>query len=124
MGKLLRKDLQALRAKMKISMDKRNPEGKNIQVIVGMGTCGISAGAKNTFTQFIDEIDRQNLSDKVVVRQSGCMGLCEREPTVEVIVPEMETVIYGKVTAEQVKEIVQSHLVEKKIVKNLLVESK
>ena len=58
----------------------------------------------------------------MVVRQSGCMEHCTHEPTVEVVVPGMETVLYGKVTPECVKDIVQTHLIEKKLLDNLIVE--
>ena len=122
MAKISLEDLRALRAKMKILLERRDPEGKDIQIIVGMGTCGIAAGAKNTFNAFINEVDEKGLAKQVIVRQSGCMGLCSEEPTVEVVVPCMETVVYGKVNAEQGKAIVQSHLIDKKVLENIVVK--
>lgn len=122
MAKISLEDLRALRAKMKILLERRDPEGKDIQIIVGMGTCGIAAGAKNTFNAFINEVDEKALAKQVIVRQSGCMGLCSEEPTVEVVVPGMETVVYGKVNAEQAKAIVQSHLIDRKVLENIVVK--
>lgn len=122
MAKLTLESLRELRAQMKKALQGRDPEGKDIQVIVGMGTCGIAAGGKETFRAFLDEVDAQGLDSKVIVRQSGCMGCCTEEPTVEVVVPNMETVIYGKVTPDLAKDIVKTHLIEKKLVDNLIVE--
>lgn len=122
MAKLTLEGLRELRAQMKKALQGRDPEGKDIQVIVGMGTCGIAAGGKETFRAFLDEVDAQGLDSKVIVRQSGCMGCCTEEPTVEVVVPNMETVIYGKVTPDLAKDIVKTHLIEKKLVDNLIVE--
>lgn len=122
MAKLTLEDLRALRAQMKKSLERRDPEGKRIQIIVGMGTCGISAGGKETFRAFLEEVEAKNLDSQVIVRQSGCMGHCDQEPTVEVVVPGMETVLYGKVTPALAKDIVQSHLVDKKLMDNLIVE--
>ena len=122
MAKISLEDLRALRAKMKILLERRDPEGKDIQIIVGMGTCGIAAGAKNTFNAFINEVDEKALAKQVIVRQSGCMGLCSEEPTVEVVVPGMETVVYGKVNAELAKAIVQSLLIDKKVLENIVVK--
>lgn len=122
MAKLTLEDLRALRAQLKKSLQRRDPEGKEIQVIVGMGTCGIAAGGKEVFKAFLDEVEALNLDSQVVVRQSGCMELCSEEPTVEIVVPGMETVLYGKVTPAVVKDIVQTHLIEKKLLDNLIVE--
>lgn len=122
MEKLTLKGLRDLREQVKKTLQRRDPEGKGIQVIVGMGTCGIAAGGKDTFKAFLDEVEAKNLDSQVIVRQSGCMGRCADEPTVEVVVPGMETVMYGKVTPAVAKDIVQTHLIEKKLLDNLIVE--
>jgi NADP-reducing hydrogenase subunit HndB len=80
-----------------------------------MGTCGIAAGAKQTLEAFIAGLDEHKLVDSTIVRQTGCMGLCHSEPTVEVIVPGMPTVIYSKVDPTVVKEIIQKHLIGKEL---------
>jgi len=124
MEKMTLEDLHKVRSQMKPELMKREPEGKKIQIIVGMGTCGISAGAKATLEAFINELDAKDLGAVASVRQSGCMGKCDSEPTVEVIVKGMPTVIYGKVTPALAKEIVQSHFVDNKIPDNLVIEKK
>jgi NADP-reducing hydrogenase subunit HndB len=103
-------ELRKLRETKKTDIQRREAEGKEIQVIVGMGTCGIAAGAKVTLDAFINALDENKLVDQVVVRQTGCMGLCHSEPTVEVISPGMPNVIYGGVNAAVAKEIVQRHI--------------
>ena len=96
-------------------MEMRDSSNKDVQVIVGMGTCGIAAGAKDTFTALIDALTEKGLTN-VLVRQTGCMGLCHSEPTVEVVAPGMPAVIYGKVDAATAKEIVEKHIVGKELV--------
>jgi len=103
-------ELRKLRESKKTDIQRREAEGKDIQVIVGMGTCGIAAGAKTTLDAFINALDENKLVDKVVVRQTGCMGLCHSEPTVEVISPGMPDVIYGLVDTVIAKEIVKKHI--------------
>ena len=110
MAKMSLDDLRKLRDNTKTDLRRREAEGKEIQVIIGMGTCGLAAGAKQVLDTFISSMDK-DLVDNVIVRQTGCMGLCHSEPTVEVIVPDMPAVIYGNVNAAVVKEIIEKHLV-------------
>lgn len=118
MAKMTLEELRKLRDTTKNDMNRREVEGKEIQIIVGMGTCGIAAGAKTTFDSIVKALDEYKLSSEVIVRQTGCMGLCYVEPTVEVVVPGMPSVIYGKVDGEVGREIVRKHLVEKKLLNN------
>jgi len=118
MAKMTLEELRKLRDGKKTELRKRDSDGKNIQVIVGMGTCGIAAGAKNTLDAFIAALDEKKLVNDVLVRQTGCMGLCYAEPTVEVLVPGMPTVIYGKVDVAVVKEIVEKHLIGRQLLDN------
>lgn len=115
MSKLTIEDLKKLRDEKKRELEKRTAEGKTIQVIVGMGTCGIAAGAKETFNAFIDELEKNGLTN-VMVRQTGCMGLCYSEPTVEVIMPDMPSIVYGKVNAEVAQRIVRKHIIGKLLI--------
>ena len=109
MAKMSLDDLRKLRDTRKTDLRRREAEGKEIQVIIGMGTCGIAAGAKQVLDTFIAGLDA-NLADSVIVRQTGCMGLCHSEPTVEIIVPEMPAVIYGNVDAAVANEIIEKHI--------------
>jgi NADP-reducing hydrogenase subunit HndB len=111
-------ELRKLRESKKTDIQRREAEGKDIQVIVGMGTCGIAAGAKLTLDTFINALDENKLVDRVMVRQTGCMGLCHSEPTVEVISPGMPNVIYGNVDADTAKEIVKRHILGHELMDN------
>ncbi|MDR1420271.1 MAG: (2Fe-2S) ferredoxin domain-containing protein [Treponema sp.] len=115
MAKMTLEELRKLRDSRKTDLRRRDAEGKEIQVIVGMGTCGIAAGAKITLDAFIKLLDDHKLVDTVMVRQTGCMGLCHSEPTVEVVVPGMPAVIYGKVDAGVAEEIVKKHIVGREL---------
>jgi NADP-reducing hydrogenase subunit HndB len=122
MAKMTLEELRKLRDDKKTDLRKRDAEGKEIQVIVGMGTCGIAAGAKGTLDAFIQAIDEHKLVDSVLVRQTGCMGLCHSEPTVEVVVPGMPAVIYGRVDGKVAKEIVTKHLVGRELLDNHILD--
>jgi NADP-reducing hydrogenase subunit HndB len=111
MAKMSLNDLRNLRDNKKNDLRKRDTEGKEVHVIVGMGTCGIAAGAKQTLDAFVTGLDENKLVDSVIVRQTGCMGMCHSEPTVEVIAPNMPAVIYGNVDAAVAKEIIQKHII-------------
>ena len=117
MAKMTLEDLRALRDTTKGELAKRDNEGKTIHIIIGMGTCGIAAGAKLSLDSFLDEIEKQGI-ENVVVKQTGCMGLCYVEPTVEVKVPGMPDTIYGNVDAGTAREIVTDHILAGKLVNN------
>ena len=114
MAKLTLADLRALRDASKKGMEMRDSENKGARVIVSMGTCGIAAGAKATFDAFIEQLMARGMTD-VLVSQTGCMGFCQHEPTIEVAVPGMESVVYGDVKGDVVEKIINGHLVGKEI---------
>ena len=118
MAKMNLEQLRKLREDKKQDLTRREVEGKEIQVIVGMGTCGIAAGAKRTFDAIVEAVNAAGLGDQVIIRQTGCMGLCYVEPTVEVVAPGMPTVIYGKMTEGVAKDLVTKHLVGKRLLED------
>jgi NADP-reducing hydrogenase subunit HndB len=120
MAKMSLEDLRKLRDSKKTDLKRRDAEGKEIQVIVGMGTCGIAAGAKGTLDAFLRLLDENKLVESVMVRQTGCMGLCSVEPTVEVVVPGMPSVIYGPVDAAGAEKIVQKHIIGRELLDDLI----
>ncbi|MDR2717598.1 MAG: (2Fe-2S) ferredoxin domain-containing protein [Treponema sp.] len=122
MAKMSLEELRNLRDSKKNDLRKRDSEGKEIHVIVGMGTCGIAAGAKQTLDAFITGLDEHKLVDNVIVRQTGCMGLCHSEPTVELIVPGMPTVIYGRVDAPAAKDIIQKHIIGRELLNDRILD--
>jgi (2Fe-2S) ferredoxin len=81
----------------------------HIQVIVAMGTCGIAAGARDTMKSVLNYIEAENLSG-VTVTQTGCIGMCEQEPIMQVIVGDQPKVTYGKVNAEVAAQIMKQHV--------------
>ena len=109
MAKMTLEQLRALRDEQKKQINKRETSGKNIEIIIGMGTCGIAAGAKSALNAFVQELEDHNV-ENALVKQTGCMGLCYAEPTVEVIMPDMPAIIYGKVDAETARKIVRKHI--------------
>lgn len=115
MAKMTLEELRKLRESKKGELDKRDTDGKDIHIIIGMGTCGIAAGAKDSLDAFLDEIEK-NKVENVTVKQTGCMGLCYVEPTVEVKVPGMPDTIYGNVDAATAREIITEHIMGGKLV--------
>ena len=121
MAKLTLADLRKMREEKQKALDMRDASNKDVQVVVGMGTCGIAAGAKETFTALLDTLTEKSLTN-VLVRQTGCMGLCHSEPTVEVVVPGMPTVIYGHVDAASAREIVEKHIVGRQLIEGKILD--
>lgn len=103
-------ELQAIREKARERMAVRDGSHDGTRVVVGMATCGIAAGARPVLNAFVDEIAKRHL-EHVAVVQTGCIGMCQFEPIVEVLAPGKEKVTYGKVTPEMVAKIVTDHLV-------------
>ena len=102
-------ELAAIRNKMKDKVSLR--EGTNdIRIVVGMATCGIAAGARPVLNALVEEISANGLSDVATVTQTGCIGICQYEPVVEVYQSGKEKVTYVKLTAEKAAEIVEKHL--------------
>ena len=102
-------ELQAIKERMKDKVILR--EGmNNIRVVVGMATCGIAAGARPVLSAFVSGVNEANLSDKVSVSQTGCIGICQFEPVVEIYEPGKEKVTYVKMTAERAQAVVEKHL--------------
>lgn len=114
------KSLEDLKRIREEALEKRKVKATSgsAQVIVGMGTCGIAAGARETMKAILNHIEVENLSG-IVVTQTGCIGLCEREPIVQVVVGEGPKVTYGKVTPELARRIMSEHVVGGRIVAEL-----
>lgn len=117
MARMTLEQLRRLREEQKIRLSQRETDGKEVQVIIGMGTCGIAAGAKDVLDAFLEASEARNLRN-VIFKQTGCMGLCSVEPIVEVRVPGMPDTIYGNVDAETAREIVKEHIVRGRMVNN------
>ncbi|MBQ9065642.1 MAG: (2Fe-2S) ferredoxin domain-containing protein [Blautia sp.] len=102
-------ELQKIKARMQDRVVLREGSG-DIRVVVGMATCGIAAGARPVLNEFVKDVSEEGLSDKVTVSQTGCIGICQYEPVVEIFEADKEKVTYVKMTAEKAKEVVEKHL--------------
>lgn len=108
-------ELKAIKEKVKGKVVIREG-GEEIRVVVGMATCGIAAGARPVLNTLVSEVEALGLSGKVSVSQTGCIGICQYEPVVEVFEAGKEKVTYVKVDAEKAKRIAKDHLKEGKVV--------
>ena len=104
-------ELMAIKEATKQRMTVREDTGDDaIRIVVGMATCGIAAGARPVLNAFVEEVAKRNLKG-VTVSQTGCIGMCQYEPIVEVIQPGKEKVTYVKMTADKVAKVVNEHIV-------------
>ena len=102
-------ELQAIKNKMKDKVVLREGSG-DVRVVVGMATCGIAAGARPVLNAFVEAVNGEGLAGKVTVSQTGCVGLCQYEPIVEIYEAGKDKVTYVKMTAEKAKTVVEKHL--------------
>jgi NADP-reducing hydrogenase subunit HndB len=114
-----REELRQLREARRREWARQGTAAQRVQVIVGTGTCGVAAGAERTLAAFQDELKLHGVQD-VLVRQTGCMGLCHAEPTVEVIMPGMPATIYGRVDDKVAREIVRRHILGRVLINDHL----
>ena len=108
-------ELRAIREKMRDQIDLRQKDEDNIRVVIGMATCGIAAGARPVLGAFTEEVRKRNLNN-VTISQTGCIGLCQHEPMVEIFEPGKDKVTYIKMNPEKAARVVLEHLVNRKIV--------
>lgn len=108
-------ELQAIRDKARASVNIRENAEAETRVLVGMATCGIAAGARPVLTAFVEEVAKRGLKDTMVT-QTGCIGICQYEPVVEIITPGQEKVTYVKMTPEKAVRVVNDHLVNGNVV--------
>ncbi|HPD02458.1 MAG TPA: (2Fe-2S) ferredoxin domain-containing protein [Eubacteriales bacterium] len=114
-------DIMAIKEKMQREIILRDNLSENeTRLVVGMATCGISAGARAVFNALVDEIAVRNLKG-VKVTRSGCLGMCKLEPIVEVYVPGQEKITYIRVDAEKAKKIIASHIVNGNVVEEYMI---
>ena len=108
-------ELQAIRDKAKFELNMRHENPDAIRVLVGMATCGIAAGARPVLNAFTEEVAKRNLQD-VTITQTGCIGICQFEPVVEIEIPGEDKVTYVKMTPEKVARVVNDHIVNRNVV--------
>lgn len=113
----LKKIKEEVQSKMKLRENSDNPE-QFVQVKVGMATCGIASGAKETMKFFVEELEQQAVD--AVVTQTGCMGYCYAEPTVEIIMPGKEPVVFGYVNKNKAEEIIDTYIKKGELIDGII----
>ena len=108
-------ELQAIRDRMKDKVSLRSGTS-DMRIVVGMATCGIAAGARPVLNTLVEEVSKQGLAEKATVTQTGCIGICQYEPVVEVFEADKEKVTYVKMTPEKARRVVEEHIKGGKVV--------
>ncbi|MFW6386883.1 MAG: (2Fe-2S) ferredoxin domain-containing protein [Bacillota bacterium] len=111
-------ELNELKEKARREMKTRDNE-KKPTLIVGMGTCGIAAGARKILQAVLKEVEKRNLD--VRVTQTGCIGMCEKEPLLDVKIPGEDRITYGNLKPEDVNNIIVEHVINGNVVQDLAV---
>jgi NADP-reducing hydrogenase subunit HndB len=115
-------ELKAIREKMQGQIGMRSENESQTRVVVGMATCGIASGARPVLTALSDAVQTKNLSN-ITVTQTGCIGLCQYEPIVEVFEPGKDKITYVKMTPEKALEVVEQHFIRGQIVNKYTISS-
>ena len=110
-------DLRKLRESSRDLASARS--GGETVIIVGMGTCGIAAGARDILSEVMAELARRNI-DNVAVQTTGCIGMCQDEPLLDVI-RGGQRVTYGRVKPEDVPTIIAEHVVNGRVVEKMAI---
>jgi NADP-reducing hydrogenase subunit HndB len=114
-------DLRKLREQMKTKTslrDKSENPDTMVQIKVAMATCCIASGSRETMNYIADELEKRNL--EAIVTQTGCMGYCYAEPTVEVTMPGKEPIIFGYVNEKKADEIIEKYIKEGELVEGII----
>ena len=102
-------ELKQIRDRVKDQVDIREGSAGKIRVVVGMATCGIAAGARPVLTAFVEGVNEAGLAETVTVTQTGCIGICQYEPVVEVFEGDKKTT-YIKMTPDKAVEVIEMHI--------------
>src|SRR6056297_3313030 len=111
-------EIKKLRNKSLHRIQTRSTDNKP-RIIIGMGTCGIAAGARKVLNSIMEEVNDKDLD--LVITQTGCIGMCEKEPLIDVEMPNESRITYGHVTPENVKKIIREHVINGNIVQSLAI---
>ncbi len=114
-------ELQAIKEKMQSKVALRDAADAK-RVVVGMATCGIAAGARPVLNAFVEQVNEAGLTGSVTVTQTGCIGICQFEPVVEVFENGKDKVTYVKMTADKVARVIEEHLKGGKPVADFMLE--
>lgn len=113
----LRRIKDEVQSKIKLRENSNHPE-QVVQIKVGMATCGIASGAKETMKYFVEELEQQAID--AIITQTGCMGYCYAEPTVEITLPGKEPVVFGYVGKTKAAEIIDIYIKRGELVDGII----
>ena len=116
-------ELRAIRERMQSQVSMRAEDHTHTRVVVGMATCGIASGARPVLNALSTLVQEKGLTDKISVTQTGCIGLCQYEPVVEVITPGKEKVTYVNMTSEKAVEVIEQHIIGGNVVTKYTINS-
>ena len=116
-------ELRAIRERMQSQVSMRAEDHTHTRVVVGMATCGIASGARPVLNALSNLVQEKGLTDKISVTQTGCIGLCQYEPVVEVITPGKEKVTYVNMTSEKAVEVIEQHIIGGNVVTKYTINS-
>ena len=115
-------ELKAIRERMQGQVGLRSESATDTRVVVGMATFGIASGARPVLTALSNAVLEKKL-EGVTVTQTGCIGLCQYEPIVEVLAPGKEKVTYVKMTPEKALEVVEKHLIRGQVISEYTIQN-
>ena len=115
-------ELKAIRERMQGQVGLRSESATDTRVVVGMATCGIASGARPVLTALSNAVLEKKI-EGVTVTQTGCIGLCQYEPIVEVLAPGKDKVTYVKMTPEKALEVVEKHLIGGQVIAEYTIQS-
>ncbi len=113
----LKKMKEQLQSKIELREKGEDPDSR-VQIKVAMATCGIASGAKTVMEFLIDELEKRSID--AVVTQTGCMGYCYAEPTIEVKLPNQEPVVFGYVDNQKADEIIEKYIKNGELVDGII----
>lgn len=116
-------ELKAIRERVQNQVSMRAEDHNHIRVVVGMATCGIASGARPVLSTLATAVQEKGLTDKVSVTQTGCIGLCQYEPIVEVMEPGKDKITYIKMNPDKALEVVERHLIGGHVVEEYTLNS-
>lgn len=111
-------ELKAIRDKMQSQVSMREEDHARTRVMVGMATCGIASGARPVINKLSTLVQENNMTDRFAVTQTGCIGLCQFEPIVEILEPGKDKVTYVNMTPEKAEEVYKEHMIGGHILSN------
>jgi len=113
-------ELEKIREQAKDMINLRVDNELKTRVVVGLGTCGIAAGARPVMLAILDELQKRNI-DNVIVTETGCIGLCQYEPIIDVIKPDQPKVTYVNMNPEKAREVVVKHIINNVVIDEYVV---